>query len=339
MYGKHAQHTSMPSPRHSYQDTPNNTRLSNKQQPSQSTKTIKLIITLLFILLINVLAIYTAIKRHNTKPIQQYNLEQIEIEEPEPVDETLTLDSGLSIYAPIEFKDSYECKHLEDSISTLVDKGYAVGVYCYDIATGYKLAYNANESIYGASAIKGPYCAYICDTNKSLSESTKNLIYNCVVYSDNDAYESLRKIYGNKQFGEWRQDIPTTDPRNYPHWYIKMSASELGSLWKLIYKKEAELPEGLLECYSKTQHSAIGNLFRPDFTVLSKPGWFPKDENNIPSTTDAGIIYSDCGPYIMVVITDVSSDFTQITPIIDALNSAHGKMCGGSTKSFIQSTK
>ena len=140
-------------PHYPYADTQH----SNAQYIPQESKpkhTGKIIVILLIVLLAITFGMYTVFKQQSAKPVREYNVEEIKIEEPGPIDETLTLDSGVSIYAPVDFKDSDECKHLEDCISTLVDKGYAAGVYCYDMSTGYKLSYNADESIYGASAIK-----------------------------------------------------------------------------------------------------------------------------------------------------------------------------------------
>ena len=75
-----------------------------------------------------------------------------------------------------------------------------------------------------------------------------------------------------------------------------------------------------------------GWTLRDYYTVWAKAGWYPKDGTNSEATVDAGVVFSDCGPYIFVVMSDAPEDFDALFPLEDALNAAHGRMCGGSTK-------
>ena len=45
------------------------------------------------------------------------------------------------------------------------------------------------------------------------------------------------------------------------------------------------------------------------------------------------MVFSDCGPYVIVVMTSMNSDLEGLLPLVDAINAAHGAMCGGSTES------
>ena len=80
---------------------------------------------------------------------------------------------------------------------------------------------------------------------------------------------------------------------------------------------------------SQTDHTPMGALLRDECEVWAKPGWYPADENNLTSTNDAGVVFSDDGTYVLVVMTDLSADLDRLTSLIDALDAAHDVMCGG----------
>ena len=44
-----------------------------------------------------------------------------------------------------------------------------------------------------------------------------------------------------------------------------------------------------------------------------------------------GVVFSESGPYVFVVMTDLSADLDGLTPLLAALDEAHEVMCGGAT--------
>ena len=84
----------------------------------------------------------------------------------------------------------------------------------------------------------------------------------------------------------------------------------------------------LLYSIGFTNSSPIGAELRDTCEVWSKPGWFPLDDNNIPATNDAGVVFSDTGAYVLVIMTDISSDLDALRPLVRALDAAHETMCG-----------
>ena len=118
---------------------------------------------------------------------------------------------------------------------------------------------------------------------------------------------------------------------NYPD----ISAREMASLWQEIYRygKSSEIGANeLTELLSQTHYSALGKLLRTNYEVWSKAGWYLEDQYTSSATNDAGIVFSDVGPYIAVVLSDAPEDFEPLMPVIDALNAAHGELCGGASK-------
>jgi hypothetical protein len=120
-----------------------------------------------------------------------------------------------------------------------------------------------------------------------------------------------------------------------------MSANGMLGCWKEIYRFGTSGEAGsdlLTSCLAQSNHSAWGGLLRDRYTVWSKPGWYPANEGLASTATaDNGIVFSDCGDYAVAVLTDAPSDFDALMPVLDALNAAHGKMCGGSSKLVLAS--
>lgn len=88
-----------------------------------------------------------------------------------------------------------------------------------------------------------------------------------------------------------------------------------------------------MDSLSQINYSVLGGLLRDEYEVWSKPGWYFQDSYDITCTNDAGVVFSDCGPYVVAVMTDLNGDLPGLLPLLDSLNAAHGAMCGGSTES------
>lgn len=50
------------------------------------------------------------------------------------------------------------------------------------------------------------------------------------------------------------------------------------------------------------------------------------------------MVFSDCGPYVIVVMTIMNSDLEGLLPLVDAINAAHGELCGGSSELLYDET-
>lgn len=87
-----------------------------------------------------------------------------------------------------------------------------------------------------------------------------------------------------------------------------------------------------MDALAATNYTALGALLRDECEVWAKPGWYPTDEYDLTSTNDAGVVFSDCGTYVIVVMTDMNSDLRGLLPLVDALNAAHGALCDGSSE-------
>ena len=229
---------------------------------------------------------------------------------------------GISVTAPAGFESTPTCYHL----------GFAM----VDLKTGRGASYNASQKFYPASSIKAVYVTAILESTHGGAASSSDAITKCLVDSDNDAFRTLLKTYGYRVYGSWLQShAPEAAQEAYGYNYPHISAAGMLNCWREVYRfgKSGEPGASLLTgCLARTNHSAWGALLRDRFTVWSKPGWYPTNEGLASTATaDNGIVFSDCGDYAVAVLSDAPSDFGSLLPVLDALNAAHGKMCGGSS--------
>lgn len=249
---------------------------------------------------------------------------------------TFATSGGISVTAPAGFESTPKCRHLQDAVAAFTAKGYHLGFAMVDLKTGRGASYNASQKFYPASSIKAVYVTAILESTHGGAASSSDAITKCLVDSDNDAFRTLLKTYGYNVYGSWLQSrAPEAAQEAYGYNYPHISAAGMLNCWREVYRfgKSGEPGASLLTgCLARTNHSAWGALLRDRFTVWSKPGWYPTNEGLASTATaDNGIVFSDCGDYAVAVLSDAPSDFDSLLPVLDALNAAHGKMCGGSS--------
>lgn len=246
--------------------------------------------------------------------------------------ELATSERGVVSRAPLGFSQTAAAMALDQAISAFEDAGYVLGFALVDVETGRTLSYNADEPRYPASSIKAAFCAMVYENNGPVSEG---LVASCLVESSNEAYHSLIRSYGLPAFSSWLEPMaPEAAANATTHYYPWISPNEFLAVWQEIYRYGTSDEPGAAELVghlSQTNHSAWGDLLRGEWEVWSKPGWYPTTRER--ATNDCGVIRSDCGDYVVVVMSDAPEDFGALMPVLDALNVAHGKMCGGSTDS------
>lgn len=245
-----------------------------------------------------------------------------------------TSPSDVSVTAPEGFLSTDAFAQVETEISALTSTGHHVGMVLYDLSTGSSVTYNADERLYPASSIKALYSAMVCETNGG-SGGMAGVMERCLVDSSNEDYEALIDAYGMPAFGAWLRahDAVEAADDGSVWYYPYISAGELASCWREIYRYGTSGEAGGAELagyLARTNYTPMGALLRDECEVWAKPGWFP-DNGELVATNDAGVVFSAGGPYVFVVMTDLSADLDGLTPLLAALDEAHDVMCGGAT--------
>ena len=253
---------------------------------------------------------------------------------------TVTTPEQITVNAPDGFVETPSYAQVASALSDIQAQNYNLSFVMLDLSSGRSMSYNADERLYPASSIKAAYCTMVMENNGG-SAGMASTIEDCLVNSSNDAFHTLIDTFGLSSYGAWLEahGAPQAGSDAYVYYYPWISANEFSAIWQEIWRYGTSEEAGGAELGSylaQTNHSAMGDLLRNSYEVWSKPGWYPADGNGLEATVDAGVVFSDCGPYVLIVMSNASEDFDALLPLIDALNAAHGKMCGGSSVLFIR---
>jgi hypothetical protein len=247
---------------------------------------------------------------------------------------TATSESGVTVTADESFLETDAFLLVNEEIAALAQDGTELGVVLLDFETGRGLAYDADTWRYPASCIKAAYCTMLLEDEDARAKVSRGLIEECLVDSSNDAYDALLDAYGLTMFSSWliEHGAPEAGANALDHQYPSISAQELAAVWQEIWRFGTSDEPGALELtgyLGRTNYSPLGDLLREDGTreAWSKAGWYPQDEYDIAATNDAGVVFSASGPYVLVVMTNISADLDALTPLIGALDAAHAEMC------------
>lgn len=134
----------------------------------------------------------------------------LEEEEEIPFVNIITADSSdLTItWEGLTEKDLPELDAAELQIRSAIDafaaEGYSAGFMLYDLNSGGGISYHADDMYYSASAIKGPYVAWLVESYPQTMDFLFGTIQNAITWSSNDDYEALITSYG---YTEWSRKL------------------------------------------------------------------------------------------------------------------------------------
>ena len=209
---------------------------------------------------------------------------------------------------------SEHAEALDAALEAASEGDAQVGCILVDLQTGRGIAANLDAQPYGASAFKGPFCAFLCDRADHGGADVNGIqesIEAIVVYSDNDAYDALRASMGDEDLANWLAEcgVPE-DEQLHRDWYPFQSARESSIMWLHIndyLNSDAEHAEWLSGLFGDTQVSFIRDgIDDKDVIVRNKGGWYVatwEDMDTWNGTCDAGIVECNGHTYLMSVMT------------------------------------
>ena len=243
-----------------------------------------------------------------------------------------TSSGGLSLFGGAH-ASSDSMTQLARAVGSFTGQGLSVGFVMMDLATGQGVSSNADQTFYSASTVKAPYVASLYENafhdDASAAAAWYQTLSDACVWSDNDAYYALRNAFGSAPFAQWLGDNGV-DPNKAATNYTWFTPRELGKLWVRMFDyfgTAGDAGHQMSGLFSHGYYSSIYYELGDQYTVRSKPGWYPYDPG-YTATNDAGIVYAGDRPYLVAVMSDapVRLDLTQA--LVRALENVHASMVG-----------
>lgn len=316
----------------------------NKNKTSRKIRTKGIILSVILLLLIAAgMFLYrsaaekTPAGEDRTEDSAEVQAKDIVIEQEQPEEEIpfvniMDMESpGLTIiWEGLTEEDVPETDALKAEIMTAVDvfsaEGYSTGFMLYDLNSGGGISYCADESFYGASAIKGPYTAWLVQAYPETADMQYSTIENMLQWSSNEDYELLLNTYGYEEFKVWMQSLGCGDTILSEEWYPAVSAKDFTRLWQeMYYDFESEsIPSEIRDLYTGTMESAICETLGEQYPVYSKGGWIGEGLGTYYNVqNDAGIVMKGENPYVLVVLSDAYDRIDLLSNLVGVLDEAH----------------
>ena len=245
---------------------------------------------------------------------------------------TETTGDGLEVTAPEAFLEGDELDAVQAALDELEADGSNVAFVMQDLESGRGIRYNDEMRFYSASSIKVAVCTMIFEENGS-GAGYSGAISNALTWSSNDDFSVLVNTFGFQNVSNWLAEhgAPDASEDAAQHLYVDISATEMANVWEEVWRFGTSGEAGSEELtgyLAQTDHSPIGQTLRESCEVWSKPGWYPDDGSGLSASNDAGVVFSDEGDYVLVVLSDIGDTTDALIPLIEALDASHASMCG-----------
>lgn len=243
-----------------------------------------------------------------------------------------------------------------DALSRLeaVLDGYdrKVSVVAYSLDGRKALGYNTRAKIFCACAVKAPYTLYCCrQMEKGAANLSTQMTYEAKHYepgtgdmqyspygtvfdmrtllgksmsiSDNVGYLMSVDYFGRDGYNEWISSLGCDSLQISPTvWSLKTRARELAVAWREIYNYFQKGGEYAKFLYDSSTGTA-GNYSTQSLNVKYSHKQGHNSGGDWKSYTDAGIVWKDGSPYILVILTNApgpssydANTFAEIAKII-----------------------
>ena len=240
---------------------------------------------------------------------------------------------------------------LSQEIQSLSAGNHKVSLLMVDLKTQSGVVYNARVPMCTQSTIKAIYIGSVLDDNPKALDENGAYMRDAVEFSANEPYETLREIYGVEPLLKWCREVGVDDGFTtlpYPRSY---TVRDMFKMWTRLYcfLNSDSAPGNFPAYYASSKCSATKATLGKRFPIQTKAGWesgpyADPDYDNLKETTpnrfedgdptndecainDTGVVYSDCGPYLFVVFTDlpfpITSDEDEANPLRQLVESLY----------------
>ncbi|MBR6874433.1 MAG: serine hydrolase [Ruminococcus sp.] len=220
-------------------------------------------------------------------------------------------------------------KKVKDEIAKLTADGHKVSLIMIDLETQSGVAYRPDIPMCTQSTIKAVYLGSVLDSHPEAYQEHWIDFRKAIVNSNNDSYLKLYELYGKEPLEKWCEEVGVDKGFAASSFPRKYSAKDMMKLWTKLYcflnSDEMQHSE-FASYYADSACSATKMMLGTKYPVQTKAGWEsgkdtwknydPRDTvpdkycdgdptNDESATNDTGVVYTDGGPYIFVIYTDI----------------------------------
>ena len=233
---------------------------------------------------------------------------------------------------------------LQHEIDKLSEGDHQVSLVMIDVRTASGVSYRSTQKMCTQSTVKAPYVAAVLEKYPDALSKNGDEMRKAIEFSDNEAYEALRSVYGSEPIAEWCRQSDVDESFAYSSYPRNHTARDMLKLWTRLYTffNSGADSENFARYYAASSCSAASKQLGSRYPLQTKAGWecgLDEYRNYDPSETipssyrdqnpandecainDSGIIYTKSGPYLFVIYTDhpfgVFPDYTFENPLYD----------------------
>lgn len=270
------------------------------------------------------------------------------------------IPAGKKVTALGELTDEKYADALSRLESILAEYSKEISLVAYTLDNKKSVSFNAGAELFPACTIKAFYSLYNCfemdKGNGSLGTQMeykyehrdpdwgtgdmkfsdygtvfdlKTIITKSLAISDNVAYNMQVDYFGREGYNEWVSGLGCPSLQIKPTvWALRAKADEHAVMWREIYRylinDESKHAEFLYSAFTGTEgnfaSSALENVeYSHKQGFNSGGGWH--------SMSDAGIVWKDGNPYIVVMLTNSKGITSSAQKVMDeAINIIHNEL-------------
>ncbi|MBQ1490466.1 MAG: hypothetical protein IIZ39_00785 [Blautia sp.] len=165
-------------------------------------------------------------------------------------------------------------KELREALEELCQGDHFVSFLMVDARSLSGAAYRCDVPFCTQSTIKAIYVGTLLENNPLALQENGQYMRDAIVYSDNEAYERLRSIYGNDDLRRWFREVGIEEEKALPLYPRDMTVKEMVLLWTRLYAVlNGEDPENFAAYYADSFASAASSILGEAYPLQTKAGW------------------------------------------------------------------
>ena len=216
-------------------------------------------------------------------------------------------------------------KLLQDMLNSVYVPGFTMGFLMMDLGTGEGVTFNTEQTYYSASSTKASFVVSLIRERPEAAEKNWQQLIQITTNSDNDSYFELEYDYGQDIHLNYAAGVGVNLAFDEGG-FAEITAEDLARLWLANYDyfQTGQQGETVGQLFEAPTYSSICSLLGGMYVTRTKPGWIAGELHN--ASMDAGIIYADEHPYLMVVMTDFPSNLEDLGDTVVILDQLHRHM-------------